>query len=229
MKHLAIAILTLLSFGTKSQTIIGINGTVGVSKITNEFQTNLSPENVIGGNAFGLAANANFIASKRFNPKLTIGFMKKNSTSIRNMPSRGYDSKGNLIAISEDVTTHTSINNLHLDLGVRFNILNNKNKLFVEAGMSNNYIINIKNYRTATTFDLATQYETKPTNAYYAGFIGGLGYNYNNIISVAIVYNPALSYYDSLNQSKVNMWGMNVCYYLPILGNSKAKRETESK
>lgn len=77
MKHLVIAILTLLSFGTKSQTIIGINGTVGASKITNEFQTNLSPENVIGGNAFGLAANANFIASKRFNPKLTIGFMKK--------------------------------------------------------------------------------------------------------------------------------------------------------
>ncbi len=229
MKKIFILSALITSLTVTSQTIIGINGTVGASKIITEFQTNLSPENVIGGNAFGLGANVNFLASKRFNPKISLGFMKKNSTSIRNITYRGYDSWGNPGFITEDITTHTSINNLHLDLGVRFNILNKKNKLFVELGMNNNYILSVKNYRTASGMGPATRYETKPTISYYAAFLGGIGYNYNDVISFAIIYNPALSYYDSLNQSRVNMWGLNVCYYLPVLGNSKARKAESTK
>ncbi|MCZ8286195.1 MAG: hypothetical protein O9353_12140, partial [Bacteroidia bacterium] len=166
MKKIILGISILLNFTSKSQPIIGINGTVGASKIINEFQTNLSPENVLGGSAFGLGANVNFLSSKRFNPKIAIGFMKKNSTSIRNLTYRGYDSWGNPSFITEDITTHASINNLHLDLGVRFNILNKKNKLFVELSMNNNYILNIKNYRAASGMGPATRYETKPSMSY---------------------------------------------------------------
>jgi hypothetical protein len=229
MKKIIIFSALLASLTVTSQTIIGINGTVGASKITNDFQTNLSPENVLGGSAFGLGANTNFLASKRFNPKVNVGFMKKNSTSIRNITYRGYDSWGNSTFITEDITTHTSINNLHLDLGVRFNILNKKNKLFVELSMNNNYILSIKNYRPASGMGPATRYDTKPTISYYAAFLGGIGYNYSDVIAFAIIYNPALSYYDSLNQSRVNMWGLNVCYYLPVLGNSKAKKAESTK
>jgi len=229
MRNIIIAAFVVLNLSVKSQTVIGINGTVGASKIINEFQTNLSPENVLGGNAFGLGANVNFLASKRFNPKVNIGFMKKNSTSIRNLTYSEYNSWGNPAFITEDITTHTSINNLYLDLGVRFNILNKKNKLFVELSMNNNYILSIKNYRTASGMGPATEYETKPTISYYAAFLGGIGYNYNDVVSFTVVYNPALSYYDSLNQSRVNMWGLNVCYYLPFLGNSKAKKAEATK
>lgn len=229
MKNIIITLTVLLSFASRAQTIIGINIDAGSSKIVNEFQSNLSPENVTGGNAFGIAANVNFLSTKRFNPKVNFGVINKNSSSTRDITYQGYDSFGNPAFITEDITTRTSINNLRLDVGVRFNVFNKKNKLFIDLGVNNNYILTIKNYRNATTFGPATKFETKPTNAYYAGFIGGVGYNYNNVLSVAIQYNPSLTYYDTPNQSRVNMWGLNVCYYLPILANSKSKKEAVAK
>lgn len=226
------SIITIIAFvliqNAYGQTLIGINMDLGNSKITNGFMYNLSPENVIGGNAIGLAINTNFNTSKRFNPILNLGFINKKSTAIRELTYFEVDNNGmhtgNLI--SENLTTTTSINGLKLDVGVRFNILNNKNKFFIEASVCNNYILDIQNKRNATTgFSLSTSYSTKATPPFYVSLPLGIGYNYNNMFSVTFIYNPALTYYEGYSQSKVNMYGLNLCYYLPILGNKKVKAE----
>ena len=101
----------------------------------------------------------------------------------------------------------------------------NKNKLFIEVSVCNNYILNIQNKRNTTGLGLSTSYKTKPSPPYYVSLPLGLGYNYNNMFSIAFIYNPALTYYEAYSQSKVNMYGLNLCYYLPILGNKKVKTE----
>ena len=223
MKKIIIILATLSIVNAKAQTLIGINMDLGSSKIKSGITHNLSPENVIGGNAIGLAINANFNTSKRFNPKLNLGYVNKKSTSVRELMYNDPNNVNNYI--KENLTTTTSINGLKLDVGLRFNILNNKNKLFIEVSVCNNYILNIQNKRNTTGLGLSTSYKTKPSPPYYVSLPLGLGYNYNNMFSIAFIYNPALTYYEAYSQSKVNMYGLNLCYYLPILGNKKVKTE----
>ena len=145
MKKSIIILATFSIVNAKAQTLIGVNMDLGSSKIKSGIMYNLSPENVIGGNAIGLGINANFNTSKRFNPKLNLGYVIKKSTSVRELMYNDPNNVNNYI--KENLTTTTSINGLKLDVGVRFNILNNKNKLFIEVSVCNNYILNIQNKR----------------------------------------------------------------------------------
>ena len=223
MKKSIIILATFSIVNAKAQTLIGVNMDLGSSKIKSGIMYNLSPENVIGGNAIGLGINANFNTSKRFNPKLNLGYVNKKSTSVRELMYNDPNNVNNYI--KENLTTTTSINGLKLDVGVRFNILNNKNKLFIEVSVCNNYILNIQNKRNTTGLGLSTSYNTIPSPPYYVSLPIGVGYNYNNMFSVAILYNPALTYFESYSRSNVTMTSLNLCYYLPILGNKKVKTE----
>lgn len=219
MKTAIIILSTLSILNFKAQTLIGIKTDIGQSKIVTNFNNNSTTEKVVTGNAIGLAININFKTAKRFNPILNLGYINKKSTAVRELMYNDPYNVNNYI--KENLTTTTSINGLKLDLGIRFNILNTKNNLFIEALLCNNFILDIQNKRNTTGLGLSTSYSTKPSTPYYLSLPLGIGYNYNNMFSIAFIYNPGLTYFESFSRSRINTYGLSLCYYLPILGNKK--------
>ncbi len=116
---------------------------------------------------------------------------------------------------------------MYLDLGVRYNILNKTHKIFIDLAMCNNFILQIRNKRNATNYaGDAKTYNTNPTNPYYVSAVFNVGYTYNNLFSISPFANIGLTNFDSHYNLSVNMYGINLCYYLPILSNKKTKTAT---
>lgn len=220
MKKLVILAI-LLSTQTHAQSIIGINVDLGNSKIVN---SDLGSINSLSSNtAWNIATNANFITSKRFNSKISIGYGEKKSTQTF------LATFGNNLYDPEKLVTVTTLQQLRLDVGVRFNILNKKHKLFIDLSLANNYIVKVKNIRAASATVPSANYESNPSSPYYVSLPVSLGYNFNNYFSIAAMINPGLTSFDNYTQAKVNMWGINLCYYLPIFGNRKSTSSSVEK
>lgn len=229
MRKIILVVICLLNIqAIQSQTLIGVNIDVASSKIVTGFNYNLTPERIVGGNCFGAGVSATFNTSKRFNPKLNLGFVNKKSVSIREISYYAADANGNPTSnlVTENLTTTTSIDGLKLDVGVRFNALNNKNKIFLEASICNNYVLDIKSRSNTIGLGNPTFYTTIADPRYYVSLPLGVGYSYNNMFSIAFIYNPSITYFNAYQQSRVNMYGLNLCYYLPILGNKKVNENT---
>ncbi len=219
MKQIIVIIISILiTQKVNSQTIIGVNVDLGNGNAlgaTDPFYTTQALAWGIGGD---LLLNTN----KRFNPKLNIGFQQKGY--IENFKGTYYGYPYPIYIGNELIITNVTQNCLHLDLGLRFNILNKKNKLFIDASMCNNIVLSTHNSRKANNILPAKEFNSSLTTPYYVSANIGLGFNFNSVFSITIFTNPAITEVsDTYYSKRINMFGINLNYYLPILGNKKVK------
>lgn len=210
--HKVIAFFSVIIIqNSYSQILIGINADLGKSHYTRESgRSTLKP-----GNAWSGGINVHFATAKRFNPLLGFGFTQKSYSS--------YEHVSNMNIPDYDITEARTYKGLYLNLGTRFNVLNKKHKVFIDVAMINNYILEQK-----LDFDLNDQPHDisyyKVDNAYYTACMFGIGYNYNNICSISALAKPALTSFENGYQStRLHMYCINLCYFLPVLGNKKIK------
>ncbi len=224
MKKIIILIASVLSTTTIiAQSLVGVSVNLGNTKIASANKPNYY-RNTPVGYAFDINANLHLNTSKRFNPKVEFGFGQR---SFLETFTAMYFGSNNQVLIYEDINTTTTLNKLQLNLGTRFNILNNKHKLFVDVMMGNNIIVSGKTVRAASNYTGAEQVSVaQKSSPYYVSFPISIGYNYNNKFSVAIFTNPAITAYDETFYSKrLNTYGLSLMCFLPVLGNKKASKE----
>lgn len=221
MKKIIIVIGVILTQKISSQTLVGINVDLGngyVNGATDPFYTSQ-------GGAWGIGTNLHLNTSKRFNPKLNIGFQQKGY--VENFKATYYSSTNPIVMSNELIITNVRQNSIHLDLGIRFNILNKKNKLFIDLSMNNNLIVSINNSRKQNNLTGARDFNSSVSMPYYVSASIGAGYNFNNVFSITVFTNPAITTInDNYYYKHMNMYGINLCYYLPILSNKKTKTAT---
>ncbi len=204
------------SFG---QTIFGVSADIGKSTYERVHLNGV----IKPGKAWGIGVDFHFARVKRFNPMVAIGFSQKKYTYIQTESNAWY------YYLPPQATEERTIKGAYLNLGVRFNILNKKHKVFLEAGMSTTYIVEQRrdyfSDHTSHTIDYL-----RSGNPYYAGCMYGFGYNYNNRFSISFLMKPALTGYEYYYQetTRLNMKCMNICYFIPVFSNKyKRNRDVE--
>ena len=217
-KIIVIIIGVLIAKQVNSQTVVGVNVDLGNGNAigaTDPFYTTQAL-------AWGIGADLLLNTSKRFNLKLNIGFQQKGY--IENFKGTFYGNPYPVFIGNELIVTNVTQNCLHLDLGFRFNILNKKNKLFIDASMCNNMVLSTHNSRKVNNILIAKEFNSSLTSPYYVSANIGIGFNFNSIFSISVFANPAItSVSDTYYSKRINMFGINLNYYLPIFGNKKAK------
>ena len=210
MHKLSTVLFLLVSYCYNSQTLVGVYADLGKSVYVREHgRETLSP-----GNAWSAGMNFHFITSKHFNPIIDLGYSQKRYSGHEYI--KGY------IPPDFDVTNLYTFRELHLNLGLRCNILNKKHKLFIDAAMNNNHILERSDKFQINDDEPQTTYYPVP-NRYYAGVLFGIGYNFNNKFSVSFTTKKALSSFDQDVQTRLNMNCITLCYFLPILANRRIR------
>lgn len=202
-----------------SQISIGLNSNLGLSKISKASLVDINfphSDKINPHSAFSIGAIVLFNSNKRVESLLNMGYGQKNSISIAYSWFPGIE--------PVQIHTLTKLKELNLDVGLRINIINKTNKLFFDLALGNNYILKVSTKRERYTVRGVEVSElnikSNPPTAYYVSLPLKLGYKFKNYFSIGAVFEPGLTAIDNSN-TKVNMWGLTICYYLPILANKK--------
>lgn len=212
-------IIILLPIYTFSQTVIDINSTLGNSIINKPSERNIfNVDKITPGNSFLI--NSNILLSKRkFQPKFGLSYSQVNFSELSQLTFAS-----NLYNPAQ-LTTKIQMHIISINIGGRYYILNNKNKLFTELNLATNYILSAKSTRMPLEVSgeqlpkLTTNYS--PSVPVYISAPIKIGYQYKNYFSVAAYFEAGLTPIDNINKPKVFIYGLNFGYLLPILGNKK--------
>lgn len=205
-----IIFLLLLPCASQAQTLIGLYGDVGQSRYVRQY----SRESISPGTAWSGGATFHFGTSKRFNALVDLGYSEKKYSLHYHKPG-----------IQDPfLSAFYKYKELHLNLGVRFNILNKKHKPFIDLAMNNNHILERSDKSKDDNGVSGTIY-LPIDNRYYAGVLCGVGYNYNNKFSVSFIFKYALSSFENYyGNTRLHMNAVSLCYFIPVLGAKIPKK-----